>query len=144
MAESYAATPLHVKLGINETMTLALLHSPADVALELPAGVQVRRRARGRADVVLAFFSQSIVLERQIDVLGTMIFPSGGLWIAWPKRSSKLPTDITDHGVRDVALPLGLVDNKVCAIDETWTALRVVWRRSRRGQLDEGPTGAGE
>jgi len=61
-----------------------------------------------------------------------MIFPSGGLWIAWPKRASGLETTMTEHVVREVALPLGLVDNKVCAIDATWTGLRVVWRVERR------------
>jgi hypothetical protein len=56
-----------------------------------------------------------------------------GLWIAWPKRASRLETDVTDHVIREVALPLGLVDNKVCAIDDTWTGLRVVWRLEHRG-----------
>ena len=62
-----------------------------------------------------------------------MVFPAGGLWIAWPKKASGVATDISDHVVRDVALPLNLVDNKVCALDETWTALRLVWRRDARG-----------
>jgi hypothetical protein len=62
-----------------------------------------------------------------------MIFPSGGLWIAWPKRYSRVATHITDHSVRELALPRGLVDNKVCAIDETWTGLRLVGRREVRG-----------
>jgi hypothetical protein len=61
-----------------------------------------------------------------------MIFPDGGLWVAWPKRSSGVATDVTDHVVRALALERGLVDNKVCAIDETWTGLRLVWRRERR------------
>jgi hypothetical protein len=61
-----------------------------------------------------------------------MIFPAGGLWIAWPKRTSGVATDITDHVIREEALPLGLVDNKVCAVDETWSGLRVVWRRELR------------
>ncbi len=65
-----------------------------------------------------------------------MIFPDGGLWIAWPKRASGVETDLSDEAVREVALPLGLVDNKVCAIDETWSGLRVVWRRERRSEHD--------
>ena len=67
-----------------------------------------------------------------------MIFPSGGLWVAWPKRASGLETTMHEGVVREVALPLGLVDNKVCAIDETWSGLRVVWRRERRPEaLDQ-------
>jgi hypothetical protein len=61
-----------------------------------------------------------------------MVFPSGGLWVAWPKRASGVQTDMHEGVVREVALPLGLVDNKVCAIDETWSGLRVVWRREHR------------
>ena len=99
----------------------------------LPADVTVKRQARGKADVVVAFFTERRELERRIDALGRMIFPGGGLWVAWPKRSSGLATTVDENVVREVALPLGLVDNKVCAIDETWSGLRVVWRRERRG-----------
>lgn len=127
-----------MKLGVKENSKLVLPHSPPTFTMEIPSSVDVRRRAQGRADVVVAFFSRSTLLERQIEVLGRMIFPSGGLWIAWPKKSSDVSTDISDHAVRDVALPLGLVDNKVCAIDETWTAMRVVWRLNRRTTSDAG------
>jgi hypothetical protein len=71
-------------------------------------------------------------LQRRIGAAGRAIFPDGGVWVAWPKRASKIETDMTEDVVREVALPLGLVDNKVCAIDETWSGLRVVWRRERR------------
>ncbi len=98
----------------------------------LPPGVTVKRQARGSADVVVAFFTQRREFERRFDALSRMIFPSGGLWIAWPKRASGLETTMHEGVVREVALPLGLVDNKVCAIDETWSGLRVVWRRERR------------
>jgi hypothetical protein len=64
--------------------------------------------------------------------LGAAVFPDGACWIAWPKRSSKVPTDVTEDVVREVALPLGLVDNKVCAVDETWSGLRLVWRKELR------------
>jgi hypothetical protein len=97
-----------------------------------PAGVTVRRQARGRADVVVAFFVKREELERRIGALSKMVYPAGGLWIAWPKRSSGVATTVNEDVVREVALPLGLVDNKVCAIDATWSGLRVVWRRERR------------
>ena len=128
----YSGTPLPKKLGITEGSTLALVGAPAGVIDGLPPGVTVKRQARGPADVVVAFFTQRREFERRIDALGRMIFPSGGLWIAWPKRSSGVETTMGEDVVREVALPLGLVDNKVCAIDETWSGLRVVWRRERR------------
>ncbi len=83
--------------------------------------------------MVVAFFTRRRDFERRLETLAKMIFPSGGLWVAWPKRASGRETDMHEGVVREVALPLGLVDNKVCAIDETWTGLRVVWRRERRG-----------
>jgi hypothetical protein len=128
----YSGTPLPAKLGIRPDSTLALVNAPADLFDGLPPGVVVRRRASGRADVVVAFITQRAELERRIDALGRVIFPAGGLWIAWPKRASGVATTMTDDVVRQVALPLGLVDNKVCAIDGTWTGLRVVWRVERR------------
>jgi hypothetical protein len=126
-------TSLTTKLGVKEDSTLALLDVPDDLRLELPAGVVVRHTARGNADIVLAFFTRASRMEPRLDRLGSMIFPSGGLWIAWPKRSSGMETDLTDVAVRNMALRHGLVDNKVCAIDETWSALRFVWRREHRG-----------
>ncbi|HEY1828636.1 MAG TPA: DUF3052 domain-containing protein [Acidimicrobiales bacterium] len=130
----YSDTPLLRKLGITDDDIVALIGAPQGV-IPLPATVPVRTTARGSADVVVAFFAQRSDLERRVRALGRMIFPAGGLWVAWPKRSSGMPTDITDEVVRQVALPLGLVDNKVCAIDDTWSGLRVVWRKERRDRL---------
>ena len=129
----YSGTPLPKKLGIVEGSTVALIDAPPGVVEGLPPGVTVKRQARGAADVVVSFFTRRRDFERRIDSLGKMIFPAGGLWVAWPKRASGQETDMHEGVVREVALPLGLVDNKVCAIDETWTGLRVVWRRERRG-----------
>jgi hypothetical protein len=128
----YSATPLPKKLGITAGSTLALIGAPPGVVDDLPAAVVVKRQARGPADVVVAFFTERRVFERRIDALARMVFPSGGLWVAWPKQSSGVETSMSESVVREVALPRGLVDNKVCAIDETWTGLRVVWRRERR------------
>jgi len=138
------ATPLSTKLGIRPGSTLVVLDAPAGLLDEgdLPADVVVRRRRQGngraRADVVVAFFTRRARYERSLEGLGPMIFPDGGLWIAWPKRSSGVETDLTDHAVRAVALPLGLVDNKVCAIDDVWTGLRLVWRTTTRGTRRSG------
>jgi hypothetical protein len=101
----------------------------------VPTSVTIGRQAKGHADVVLAFFTQLAQLAQQIEARGKMIVPSGGLWIAWPQGVSKVAADMIDHVVRDVALPLGLVDNKVCALDATWTGLRLVWRLSVRDHL---------
>jgi hypothetical protein len=128
----YSGTPLPRKLGITEGSTLALIASPPGVIDRLPPDVTVKRQARGSADVVVAFFTERREFQRRIDALARMIFPSGGLWVAWPKRASGRETTMHEGVVREVVLPLGLVDNKVCAIDETWSGLRVVWRRERR------------
>ena len=80
----------------------------------------------------MGFFTERRELERRIEALARMIYPDGGLWIAWPKRASGVATTVNENVVREIALPLGLVDNKVCAIDETWSGLRVVWRLDRR------------
>lgn len=128
----YSGTPLPKKLGIGERSSVALLGAPPNLFDEMPAGVTVRRQARGSADVVVAFFTERRELERRIERLARMIYPTGGLWIAWPKRTSGVATTVNENVVREIALPLGLVDNKVCAIDEIWSGLRVVWRLDRR------------
>jgi hypothetical protein len=128
----YSGTPLAKKLGVAEGTTLALVMAPTGWVIGLPSHVVVKRRAGGHADVVVAFFTSAGTLEKRLDSLGAMIFPAGGLWIAWPKKASGVATDLTDNAVRAAALPRGLVDNKVCALDETWSALRVVWRRENR------------
>jgi hypothetical protein len=128
----YSRTPLAQKLGIKEGTTLVLLDEPLGTVAPLPTGVTVKRQVRGSADVAVAFFTDRAALERRVGALSKMIFPDGGLWVAWPKRSSELATTVDEHVVRAVALPLGLVDNKVCAIDATWSGLRLVWRRDRR------------
>jgi hypothetical protein len=128
----YSGTPLATKLGIRTGDVVALLQAPDDLALALPDGTTVKHRAMGHADVVVVFVTRARDLERRVDRLGAMIRPDGGLWIAWPKRSSGVTTDVTDDVVRGVALPRGLVDNKVCAIDATWSAVRLVWRVENR------------
>jgi hypothetical protein len=134
-SSGYSGTPLPRKLGIQEDDRLAILSAPEgfDETLgPLPASVDVRRSARGKPDVVIYFAVERHELERRMEALGRVIHPDGALWVAWPKKSSGVDTDMTEDAVREVALPLGLVDNKVCAIDETWSGLRVVWRREHR------------
>lgn len=131
----YSGTPLPKKLGIKAESRLALVSAPQgfDEALgELPERVELRSRARGPLDVILFFTTSEAELRRRFDVLATALDPAGALWVAWPKRSSGVRTDMTEDTVRDVALPKGLVDNKVCAIDDTWSGLRLVIRKENR------------
>jgi hypothetical protein len=128
----YSETPLATKLGIRSASTLVILGAPSGFALDLPPAVILRRRVRGPADVVVAFYLRAESLHGAMANLGQVVFPNGGLWIAWPKKASGRATDVTEYVVREAALELGLVDNKVCAIDETWSALRLVWRKENR------------
>jgi hypothetical protein len=130
---TYSGTPLPRKLGIKPGHRVALLAAPDGFALaELPDGVHLKRRAAGKADVIVTFHTHRAELERRLPALRALMEPNAGLWIAWPKRASKLATDITEDVLREIALPTGLVDNKVCAIDETWSGLRLVIRLEHR------------
>jgi hypothetical protein len=127
----YSSTPLVGKLGIKPDARLALIGAPADFARtlgELPAGVTVRRRATKSLDVIVAFCVRRVELERRLPRLKAALQPAGGLWIAWPKRASGVGTELTEGIIRELGLSAGLVDNKVCAIDATWSGLRFVIR----------------
>jgi hypothetical protein len=127
----YSGTPLVRKLGISPGARLALIGAPEgfDATLgELPPDVAVRRQLRGPLDVIVAFHRRSAELERGLPRLRDALDAAGGLWIAWPKRSSAVATDVTETLVRELGLAAGLVDNKVCAIDEVWSGLRFVYR----------------
>jgi hypothetical protein len=129
----YSGTPLAKKLGIGEGTAVVSIGAPDDFAALLDGlPVAAASRVPRRADVIIAFFTRRADLTKRIEGCGKAIFPDGSIWVAWPKRASGVATDITEDTVRDVALPLGLVDNKVCAIDDTWSGLRVVWRRELR------------
>jgi hypothetical protein len=125
----YSGTPLPRKLGIKPGHRVLLAGAPDGFQLqELPDGVTVRTRASGEADVILAFHTRRAELARRMPALRERMEPAAGLWIAWPKRASRVETDLTEDVVRDLALANTLVDNKVCAIDETWSGLRLVIR----------------
>src|SRR4051794_27881087 len=129
----YSGTPLPRKLGIKEGHRVLVLGAPAGFSLgELPGGVTLRRQARGTADVILAFVVRRAELERRVPRLRERMQPAAGLWIAWPKRASGVETDLTEDVVRELALANRLVDNKVAAVDATWSALRLVIRLKDR------------
>ena len=130
----YSGTPLARKLGIKDGHRIAVVGAPDgfDEAIGPLPEVDAGSRLRGSLDVVVFFANRRGVLERRFEALKRALDPAGGLWIAWPKRSSGVRTDLTEDVVREIALANGLVDNKVCAIDGTWSGLRLVYRLADR------------
>lgn len=131
-----SGTPLPRKLGIKGGIRLALLGAPphfADLLRPLPEAVRPRTDLRGGCDLAIAFFTERARLRRCLPALRAAIYPDGAIWIAWPKRAARVPTDITEDAVRELALARGLVDIKVAAIDATWSGLRLVVPRAQRG-----------
>jgi hypothetical protein len=133
----YSGTPLPQKLGIKENHKVVVLGAPTTFATTLgtlPTGAAVVTKLAGKQplDVAIVFITKRAELAAAIDRIRPRMAPAAGLWIAWPKKSSGVATDMTEQTIRDVALPTGLVDNKVCAIDETWSGLRLVIRRENR------------
>jgi Protein of unknown function (DUF3052) len=130
MNAGYSGTPLARKLGFKEGMRVAYVNPPDGFAIE---GIDdVRARLGKGTDLVLFFAQERRALERRLDALRTAIEPDGMLWVAWPKRASGMRTDMTEGAVREIALPTGLVDTKVCAIDDVWSGLRLVVRKELR------------
>lgn len=131
----YSGTPLPKKLGFKPGMRAVFDGAPdrfADVLGELPDGVEVKKSLRGGAELVVCFVTRRAALQKRVPALRSAIAPDGMAWIAWPKRASGVATDITEDVIRDVVLPTGLVDVKVCAIDETWSGLKLVIRKELR------------
>jgi hypothetical protein len=133
----YSNTPLVKKLGIKPGCRLALLKAPAgfDATLgPLPEGATVRTNLRGGPfDVIILFAPTLAQLTPAFAGAAARLSPAGGLWVGWPKKASGLASDLTEDVVREVGLEAGLVDNKVCAIDEVWSGLRFVFRLRDRG-----------
>ena len=131
----YSGTPLVTKLGIKQLTRFATKHAPTEFAAELgelPTGAEWRRQVRPGLDVVVAFYTSRSSLVREWSKLTAAVAPNGTVWIAWPKRASGVETDITEDALREELLPTGWVDNKVCAIDDTWSGLRFALRRELR------------
>jgi hypothetical protein len=131
----YSGTPLARKLGIKEGHRVAFPQAPKEfieLLGELPH-VTVKARTAGPLDVIVFFTKSRSELERRLPALRRAMEPTAGLWIAWPKRASGVETDMTEDVARELGLANHLVDNKVCAIDETWSGLRLVIRLADRG-----------
>ena len=122
------------KLGIRPGQRVQLYQPPPGWALaDPPPGVWLTWDADGAADLIIAFFTTAEDMAAQLGGLARRIFPAGALWVAWPRRAGGHHSDITDTVIRSRALPIGLVDVKVAAIDDDWSGLRLVWRVVNRG-----------
>ena len=140
----YSGTPLPKKLGIKEGSRVALLSAPEGFEAELaplPGGVELSRQLAGEGlDVILLFVTERDDLERRFLSVARHLQPAGGLWVAWPKKSSKVPTDVDQTVVMEIGLATGLVDNKVCAVTDVWSGLRFVVRLANRAGWPPGAT----
>ncbi len=126
-----ADTPLTKKLGVREGSRIALVGAPdgfAETLRPLPPDAEITDPDEGLIDVLVAFTTSRSELERALPTLTRSLATTGGLWLAWPKKSAGVPTDLSDAVVQKTGLATGLVDNKVCAIDAVWSALRFVVR----------------
>jgi hypothetical protein len=131
----YSGTPLAKKLGIKPGNQLLLVGAPdqySSLLEPLPEAVQFDEQLSEATDFVQVFSTQRIQLEQLLVSYRTRLKPTGVVWVSWPKKSSRVPTDITEDVIRDIALPLGFVDIKVCAVDEIWSGLKLVIRKQLR------------
>jgi hypothetical protein len=131
----YSGTPLAKKLGIGTNHRVWLAQAPAHykkIVAPLPDGVTFVSKPSNTTDVAHVFTSKRRELEKTLHSLRSSLRPDASIWVSWPKKTSKVPTDITEDVIREVALPMGFVDIKVCAVDETWSGLKLVVRKELR------------
>ena len=131
----YSKTPLAQKLGIKPDSEVTALSAPAGyrkLLAPLPAKISFVDKAKAGSRFVHLFVSERLILEKELKRLRRLIDDAGVVWISWPKKSSGVATDITEDVIREVCLPLGFVDVKVCAVDETWSGLKLMIRRENR------------
>jgi len=141
MTAGYSGTPLAKKLGIEPADKVFVHGAPrpyGQVVPLLPADVTLARKIDATTDLIHLFTAEQAELSRLLQAALTAMAPDAVIWVSWPKKSSKVPTDITEDAIRAIALPLGLVDIKVCAVDETWSGLKLMIRKELRSK----PVGA--
>jgi hypothetical protein len=132
----YSGTPLAKKLGIKAGANVCVSHAPkhyGGLVAPLPDGVRLVGRVSETTDLIHIFVTRRADLERGLKSTLTAMRTDAAVWVSWPKKSSGVTTDITEDTIRDVALPMGLVDIKVCAVDEVWSGLKLVVRKEMRG-----------
>ena len=135
MPAGYSGKPLYQKLGIKDGYRVCVIGSPDDYGKLIEGkvpGMTLTNTARGKVDIAHVFETKAAALEKKLPALMKAIAPDGAIWVSWPKKSAKVPTDVTEDVIRDVALPLGLVDVKVCAVTDVWSGLKLVIRKERR------------
>jgi hypothetical protein len=141
MPAGYSGTPLAKKLGLKEGTRLLVIDPPADYGQwldELPSTLR-RDAALTKATSVIHLFTGSrSELSSRLSRLRKSMNPDAAIWVSWPKKSSKVPTDVTEDVIRELALPMGLVDIKVCAVSEVWSGLKLVIRKELRGNSGSG------
>jgi hypothetical protein len=131
----YSGTPLVQKLGIKPDLTVVTINAPTNyrgLLGTIPEGVTFSDRLKSGSSFVHLFIKNRSELEKRLPVLREKVADTGTVWVSWPKKSSGVPTDVAEDVIRAVALPLGFVDVKVCAIDETWSGLKLMVRRVNR------------
>jgi hypothetical protein len=131
----YSGTPLVKKLGIKPSSRIFVDGGPADylqLVGALPEGASVAPRLSSKVDLIHLFTKEAAALAAKLEVYRHRIAEDGVIWVSWPKKAARVPTDVTEDVVRELALPLGLVDTKVCAVDEVWSGLKLVIRRENR------------
>ena len=134
----YSGTPLARKLGIRPRDVVALVGAPRGWTVpDLPPGARVRRSLGAGAEVVIAFVRHAADLEAVVGAVAAILGPDEALWLVWPRRAAGHDSDVTENLLREVVLPLGLVDVKVAAVGEDWSGLRFVWRRELRAGLGD-------
>jgi hypothetical protein len=127
----YSGTPLPRKLGIKEHFQVLLLDPPTDVTAELKAALatcRVVKDSRGPLDFAMVFVKSAADLKKKFAKVAKQLAPAGMLWVSWPKKASGVATDLTENDIRDIGLQAGLVDVKVCAVNEIWSGLKFVIR----------------
>lgn len=135
----YSGTPLAKKLGIRPGSEVLVVDGPAnyrELVKPLPDGVKLVSRIADSTDVVHLFATKKASLAKSLKAFRSKLRTDGAVWVSWPKKSSRVATDVTEDTVREVALPLGFVDIKVCAVDETWSGLKLVVRKELRTSRD--------
>ena len=132
----YSGTPLPKKLGLNEGGTMVLLNAPPGIEqllVPLPADAILVSKLSARNELVVLFCNDTATLKKSLAAVSKKLRADGSLWISWPKKSSPLFVDLTEDGIRAIALPTGLVDVKVCAVNADWSGLKLMVRKEQRG-----------
>ena len=131
----YSGMPLPQKLGIKPGLMVVTINAPANYRRllgQIPDSVTFSERLKSGSSFVHLFTSRRSEMQKKMSILRDKISDNGAIWVSWPKKSSGISTDVTEDVIREIALPLGFVDIKVCAVDETWSGLKLMIRRENR------------